>query len=164
MKIKMIVALDSVNGIGKNGKLPWHIPEDLKHFAKLTKGEGKNAVLMGRKTHESIGKKLPGRTNIVLTTQTDLVSEEPDLIFMNSISDVLDYSNNLSLDDLWIIGGGKIYDLFFKKTIKIDKLYVTEINGNYDCDTFFTNNYRDYFTFITQKELTHNVDIFCYYN
>lgn len=160
----MIVALDSVNGIGKNGKLPWHIPEDLKHFAKLTKGQGNNAVLMGRKTYESIGKKLPGRINIVLTTQPDMVSEDPDLIFMNSISDVLDYSDNLSLDDLWIIGGGKIYDLFFKKSYEIDKLYVTEINGNYDCDTFFINNYREYFTFMSQKELTHNVDVFCYYN
>jgi dihydrofolate reductase len=119
---------------------------------------------MGRKTYESIGKKLPGRINIVLTTQTDMVSEDPDLVFMNSISDVLDYSNNLSLDDLWIIGGGKIYDLFLKKPYEIDKLYVTEINGNYGCDTFLINNYREYFTFMTQKELTHNVDVFCYYN
>ena len=70
MQFKMIVAIDEKNGIGKKGTIPWYIPEDLKYFSRLTKGNGNNAVIMGRKTYESIGKALPKRKNLVLTRDT----------------------------------------------------------------------------------------------
>ena len=70
MNINIIVAYCKNNGIGLNNQLPWNIPEDLKRFAEITKGSGNNAVIMGKNTHESIGKVLPDRYNIVLSRTT----------------------------------------------------------------------------------------------
>ena len=68
VKFKMIVAMDLKNGIGKDNKLPWHYKEDLRYFSLMTKGQGNNAIIMGRKTHESIGKILPKRDNLILSS------------------------------------------------------------------------------------------------
>ena len=67
MNINIIVAYCKNNGIGLNNQLPWNIPEDLKRFSEITKGSGNNAIIMGKNTHESIGKVLPDRYNIVLS-------------------------------------------------------------------------------------------------
>ena len=71
-KLSIIVAMDEKSGIGKNGKIPWHIPEDLKHFKQITSS---HPVIMGRKTFESIGKPLPNRTNIVVTRELGYKAE-----------------------------------------------------------------------------------------
>ena len=75
MNFKLIVAVDKNNGIGKNNKIPWYFSEDLKYFAKMTKGGGNNAIIMGRKTYESIGNyPLPKRTNIIISSSYKNIS------------------------------------------------------------------------------------------
>ena len=101
MKYCMIVAIDKENGIGKQNSLPWHIPEDLKYFAKLTKGKGNNAVIMGRKTYESIGKPLPNRLNIIITTQKDKYQDSKNCLFTD-LDGVGVFLNNNSFEEIWL--------------------------------------------------------------
>ena len=135
----MIVATDKYNGIGKNQSIPWHIPEDLKYFSKLTKGDGKNAVVMGRKTYESIGKPLPKRLNIVITSQNYTSSEECIFTDINSICGICADNN---IETVWIIGGASLYQEYLPR---VDELYITLIDEKYDCDTFFPNDYESCF-------------------
>jgi dihydrofolate reductase len=137
MKINMIVAIDNYNGIGKDNKIPWNNPDDLKHFAKLTKGDGQNAVFMGRKTFESIGRPLPRRVNIVLTSQKSYQAD--GAICVNTYADAIKECENRAIETLWIIGGSSLYNYYLKE--KINELYITEIKGTYDCDTFFDGKY-----------------------
>lgn len=128
MKISIIAAIDEKRGIGKAGQLPWHISEDLKRFKQITSG---HTVIMGRKTFESIGKPLPNRVNIVITSQTqNMNSTSEDLIFVNSLEKALEKAK----DDVFIIGGGQVYA---ESIAKADKLYLTLIDGDFNCDTFF---------------------------
>jgi len=165
MVYKIIVAMDENNGIGKNNALPWHYPEDLKYFSKTTKGKGNNtnAVIMGRKTYESIGKPLPGRVNYILSrtkreninekTQTtensnnDNNNNNKNVLFFDNIADLHKDIESKNYNEAWIIGGAEIYNLFLSmssntnanspQSIKIDAIYVTHIKGNYNCDAFF---------------------------
>ena len=123
MKLNIIVAICKENrGIGLNNKLPWNYPEDLKYFSRITKGNGNNAIIMGRNTFESIGKTLPKRTNIILSKT--LTSNEKYLIFENII-DSLSYCKSQNFDEVFIIGGESIYN----QTIHlVDSIYVTEID------------------------------------
>ncbi|AZQ63611.1 dihydrofolate reductase [Flammeovirga pectinis] len=130
MKISIIVAKASNNVIGKDNQLIWHIPADLKYFKRTTSG---HCVIMGRKTHESIGKCLPKRSNIVISRNPDY---EPavDAILSNSLSDAISIARKQGEKEVFIIGGGTIYD----EAMKIaDKLYVTEIHDQFVGDTFF---------------------------
>lgn len=131
MNINIIVALcKHNNGIGINNKLPWYYPEDLKFFSRITKGNGNNAVIMGRKTYESIGKELSERTNIIISKT--LINK--NLHIFSNINDALSYCSLKKYDETFIIGGESIY----KESIKFaNKLYVTEIDEYYECDTFF---------------------------
>jgi dihydrofolate reductase len=146
----MIVATDIHQGIGKDGSLPWSIPEDLRHFAKLTKGSGKNAVLMGRKTYQSIGRPLPKRFNIVLSSQADVFnhrkSETENIIFVNGDDqqEIKTHCREKNIEELWVIGGASVYSAYFAK---VSELYVTEIQEEYHCDTFFMLhcNYKEAF-------------------
>ncbi len=122
--IKLICAMDANHGIGINGKMPWHFPEDLKYFKELTLN---HTVLMGRKTFESIGKTLPQRKNIILTHQLDY--SQPDCIIVHSLEEALNIDS-----DLFVIGGQKL----FEQTLPFaDELYLTEIHETFDSDTFF---------------------------
>lgn len=129
--ISIIAAMDEKRGIGKNGRLPWHLPEDLKRFKEITSN---HTIIMGRKTFESIGKPLPNRKNIVITGDlgfkiNDLRTGDNFLI-ANSLDEALENSKG----DAFIIGGGEI----FKQAIqKADKLYLTLVDGDFNCDTFF---------------------------
>ena len=125
MKISLIAAIDSKNGLGKSGVMPWHIPEDLKRFKQITSG---HTIIMGRKTFESIGKALPDRTNIVITQKLEL--QVQDALVVHSLSEAIEKAKG----DIFVIGGGEI----FKQAISIaDKLYLTQIEGDFNCDTFF---------------------------
>ena len=121
MKNKLICAVCRGGGIGKDGSLPWKIKEDLAFFSKLTKGKGNNAVVMGRKTWESLPGKLPGRRHIVLSR-----SPRDDV-------EVLSYEEILELgesEELMIIGGGEIYQLFLEHTKEIHKTIIdTNVEG-----------------------------------
>jgi len=141
--ISIIAAIDEKKGIGKAGKLPWHIKEDFKRFKDLT---SENTVIMGRKTFESIGKPLPNRFNIVITNQLGNMDTE-DLIFVNSLAEALEKAVRNPQGkhgDVFIIGGGQIYAQSIKKA---DKLYLTQVDGDFSCDTFFP----DYSDFTKEK-------------
>ena len=143
MQFKMIVAVDKKNGIGKSNNIPWYLPEDLKRFAKLTKGNGNNAVVMGRKTYESIGKALPGRKNLVLTRDTTLKVENDNLTYYNSLFEIKKHCIISNYDEVWIIGGSSLYNEFISS---VKELHMTEIDGEFDCDTFFVDDYKSLFS------------------
>lgn len=144
MSYHLIAGVDLENGIGKNGSIPWYFKKDLLHFSKLTKGEGNNAVIMGKNTWYSIkSKSLPGRLNIVLSKTMSISdvegSSNPDYIF-KSIEDLLEYKKYLNIDHFWIIGGQDIYESFLELNI-CSTAYITVINKVYNCDRFFPLDY-----------------------
>lgn len=129
---KMILCVDDKHGIGKDGSIPWHSTEDFKHFKAETVGQ---KVLMGYKTWESLPRKpLPDRLNIVVTSRTvsdDIINKHKDVIFIhkNSLSEFLRYN-----DGIMVIGGASIYEAALPY---IDEVILSQISGDYDCDTFF---------------------------
>ena len=141
------VAYDSKNGIGKDNSIPWYLPEDLKHFSKLTKGNGNNAIIMGKNTWLSLPKKpLKGRDNLILSRTLKANDNLPknDLIkSFEKINDVIDFCILQNYDEVWVIGGSEIYSLFLKN-YKISKIYATLIEKDYECDVFFPdiNNWK----------------------
>lgn len=138
MSFKIIVAMDNNNGIGKNNTLPWYLPEDLNYFAKKTKGNGNNAIIMGRKTYESIGRALSKRTSYVLSRTICKKEKNPKLHIYDNLDELLSAVKSANHDELWIIGGAEIYNIFLKANM-VSHIYITKINENYNCDTFFPN-------------------------
>jgi len=133
----MIVAMDEQNGIGLNNKLPWYFKEDMKYFSKITKGNGNNAIVMGKNTWLSLPKKpLPKRHNIILSKTQNYNGDGYETL--------REFSCNYNYDELWIIGGSQIYNLFMNNEM-VDEIHITKIKGNYHCDTFFPmlpSNYK----------------------
>ena len=127
MKIALIVAMTESRIIGKDQRLPWHLPADLKRFRQLTLGK---PILMGRKTHESIGKPLPGRENLVLTTDMGYLAAGCTVV--HSLSEALDSAGNAT--ELMVIGGAALYREFLPRA---DRLYVTLIHRSFEGDTVF---------------------------
>jgi len=126
--ISFIVALDQKNAIGKDNQLPWHLPEDLKFFKRTTMG---HPIAMGRKTHESIGRVLPGRENIVITRQPYYQCEGCTVFF--SIDEFVAYSQKQN-NEIFVIGGAEI----FRETLRFaNRLYLTYIDETFAGDTFF---------------------------
>lgn len=134
MKLNIIVAMCKNKGIGYQNKLPWKFSKDMKYFSTLTKGNNNNAIIMGRKTHESIGKNLPNRYNIVLSKSIHKNSK--DISFFNNIQDILSFCIEKKFQQVWVIGGETIYKQFLDLNI-VDEVYITEIMKYYTCDTFF---------------------------
>ena len=125
--MSLIVAMDRNRVIGARGRLPWHIPADIKRFRRLTLG---HHVVMGRKTWESIGRPLPGRTNVVLTRQPGFVAEGVHVV--SRLDDALRLA--AGDDEIFVIGGGELYT----ETLPLaDRLYVTEVHGDFAGDTWF---------------------------
>lgn len=129
MKVSFIVATSENLTIGVDNDLPWRLPTDLKLFKKITSG---HCIIMGRKTYDSIGKPLSKRTNIVITSQKELLIE--GCIVKNSITDALDYAKSLDESEAFIIGGASIY----KSALNIvDRIYLTLVHAHIDGDAFF---------------------------
>lgn len=131
MRLSILVAMAKNRVIGKNNALPWHLSADLKHFKALTMG---HPIIMGRKTYESIGKLLPGRTNVIVTRQK--AYQVVGAIIVNSIDDALKVcqagvdGNN----EVFLIGGAELY----QQTLGLcNRIYVTEIQRDFDGDTLF---------------------------
>ena len=150
----IIVAVDSKNGIGKKGNLPWSLSADMKRFKEITSTTKdkvkKNALVMGRKTWDSIPEKfrpLPGRLNVVLTRDTQLLFPAT-VIKANGLQEALKILETKKkqgvVESIFVIGGGEI----FKEAINqpaCQKIYLTKIEHNFQCDTFlwdFTNDYQ----------------------
>lgn len=120
MHISLIAALDRNRGIGKDNDLPWRLPDDLKRFKALTLGK---PVLMGRKTAESLGRALPGRTNLVLTRSGRVPFESMQAVA--SIDEALVAARDGGAAELCVIGGAEIYALTLPLA---DKLYLTHVD------------------------------------
>lgn len=133
--ISVVVATDSKGGIGKDNKLMWNIPSDLKRFKEITTknqikidNDIKNIVVMGKKTYDSIGRELPNRANIVLSSKNKC---------SYSVEDILDYNERFPEEEIFVIGGEQIYKQFLPYT---DKIYLTRVRGDFGADKFFYFN------------------------
>jgi len=131
--MNLIVAVDRNWGIGSKDNMPWHIPEDMEFFRKMTLNK---TVVMGRITFLSFPKQRPlkNRQNIILTRDTNFSVK--GAIVVNGIKSLLDYVSNINSDDVFIIGGQSIYQTFEKYC---KKAYVTKIDNEYEVDTYFPN-------------------------
>ena len=138
MKLNVIVAFESgKQGIGIKNTIPWHLPDDLRNFSKVTKGQGNNAIIMGRKTWESLPKKpLPGRQNIILSRSLDDITLYGNELYFSDMKKAVDHCIKKSFDETWIIGGYQVYKEAIND-IDVHELHITEIYKEYECDVFF---------------------------
>lgn len=137
MLVSLIVAVDLNNGIGKSNGLLCHLPADLKYFKQTTSG---HHIIMGRKTYESIGRPLPNRTNIIISSNKDL--SIPGCIVMHSLQAAIDYASSQGENEVFITGGGTIYS---EALPLAEKICLTRIQHVFDADTFFPqldNNWK----------------------
>ena len=125
-RLTLVVAIDAQRGIGIGNKLPWHLPEDLAHFKRVTLGQ---PIIMGRKTFDSIGRPLPGRRNIVVTRNAGWSHAGVDAV--TSLEAALELVKDEAAS---IIGGAQV---FAASMDVADRMIVTEIAHSFDCDTFF---------------------------
>ena len=128
-EVTIIAAAAENNALGKDNRLIWHIPEDLKRFKRLTSG---HAIIMGRKTFESLPKALPNRHNIVISRNKSYAAEGASIC--HNLEEAMALAENDSQP--FIIGGGQIYKLALEANL-VDKIYLTKINHAFDGDTFF---------------------------
>lgn len=140
----LIVALCKNSGIGLNGKLPWNIKEDMQYFTKQTKGSGNNAVIMGKNTWVSLPNKyLPGRDNFIISSRMiidEIMNDGHRLKTFKNLEEVNEFCTWAKYDTIWIIGGAMLYKECLERNF-INKCYITSIDYEYKCDTFF--NYSD---------------------
>ena len=166
----IIVAVDQKNGIGKDGKLPWHLTGDLKHFREITcttrSKKKKNAVVMGRKTWDSLPaqfRPLPDRVNVVLTQNPNLSLPE-GVLKADSFEKIIEISQNERLKDLvetfFIIGGQQVFETAIRQP-QCEKIYLTQISKTFDCDTFFPA-FKDQFE-EKSRSMQHNEGPIDYY-
>jgi dihydrofolate reductase len=143
MKISIIVAVSKNGVIGSEGGLPWHIPEDLKRFKKITQH---HPVIMGRKTYESIGKILPQRENIIITRQKDYHIEGAAIV--HSFQDALELCQSMDTEEVFVIGGESIYREALKH---LDRIYLTRIHREYEGESTFPEIVMDDYTKILEE-------------
>jgi dihydrofolate reductase len=130
--MEAILAIDSKNGLAKNGNIPWKSKKDMSFFINKTKN---NIVVMGRKTYDSLPHPLINRLNVVLT-KTPKYSEHNNVLFTNDI-------DNLLSEKIFIIGGKTIYDQFLPLC---EKVWITKFKKDYECDLFFEYDFSDFVT------------------
>lgn len=129
IRIAHVVAAADNNGIGKDGRLLWHLPNDLKFFKNTTWGM---PVIMGRKTFESVGKPLPGRINIVVTKQKNWSAE--GVVVASSLEDAMEKARQTDCLEWFIIGGGEIYR---QSMDRADRIYMTRVHASLDASVFY---------------------------
>jgi dihydrofolate reductase len=127
--ISLIVAVSTNNAIGKNNQLLWHLPNDLKFFKNTTWG---GVVIMGRKTFESVGKPLPGRLNIVITSNPNWHVDE--VIAAKNLETAIEKAKEAHYKEIFIIGGGEIYQ---QSIALANRIYLTRVHTQIEGDTFF---------------------------
>ncbi|MGH9353103.1 MAG: dihydrofolate reductase [Terriglobia bacterium] len=125
--LSLIVAVGEHNEIGKSGKMPWHLPADLKHFKTITLGK---PIIMGRKTFEAIGKPLPERRNIVITR--DRGYHATGFEVAHAFTDALVMA--AGVPEIMVIGGGELYR---EALPRAQRIYLTRMHASFDADTFF---------------------------
>jgi dihydrofolate reductase len=133
IRVSAIVAMARNRVIGRENRLPWHLSEDLKYFKRVTLGK---PIITGRKNHESIGRLLPGRLNILVTRQKGF--EVPGARVVHSVEEALqvatEEARRIGVDEVFVIGGGEIYA---QAMGACERLYVTEVERDVEGDVFF---------------------------
>ncbi len=152
MLISLVVAAATNNAIGKEGVMPWHLPNDMKHFKNVTWGM---PVIMGRKTFESLGKSLPGRKNIVITRQDGWTAE--NAVVVKSLEDALFVAGQTDAIEVMVIGGGEIYKAYFEKAKRI---YLTRVEAEPEADTYFPPIHPDQWHLVNQQNRGGGVSTF----
>lgn len=142
----LILAVDDKNWLWKNGDLAWRLPEDMKYFKNITTSSdcenSQNAVIMGRKTWDSIPERfrpLPDRMNCILSSSYEKNAEKIDTnsYGFNSLQACLEFlSQRKDIEKTFVIGGSHLYNMTLTH-LKLEKIYLTQISGNFDCDVFF---------------------------
>jgi dihydrofolate reductase len=131
MKLSLICAMASNGIIGRNNGLPWHLPEDLRYFKATTMG---HSIIMGRKTWESIGRPLPGRTSIVVTRDADYVAEGAKVVY--SMQDALRLAESIAVidgtEEAFVIGGAALYATAMPIA---DRFHLTRVHAEVEGDT-----------------------------
>ena len=140
MTLSLIVAMDQQGGIGQSGRLPWHLPDDLRYFKQVTQDA---TLLMGRKTWESLPGLLPGRPHWVLSRSM------PQTEGIKVFSNWNDMRQNLGHQQAFVIGGSALYRLALEQ---VETLFVTHVHGTFDCDVFFPDIVWDDWELIHQEE------------
>ncbi len=141
MRLSMIVAMDDNQLIGKDNALPWHLPADLGYFKKVTTGK---TVLMGRKTHESIGRPLPNRRNVIVSRNADFEAQGCEVV--SSINAALELAKDD--DEVMVMGGASFYEQMLPS---VDRLYITYIEGSYEGDAYFPVFNKDEFEQVSRE-------------
>ncbi len=149
MKIALLVAVAENGVIGRGGELPWHLAADLRRFKRITMD---HAILMGRKTWESIGRPLPGRTSIVISREADFHTGHTQVAVATSLDKALSIAGHADCeqDQLFIIGGAAIYELALPRA---DRLYYTRVKAVVEGDVYFPEiNWQEW----TLQESSHH--------
>ena len=157
MFVNIIVAYSNNKGIGKDNTLPWKISSDLKKFRNLTTGNKNNAIIMGKNTYLSLNNRsLPNRDNLILSSslRIDKIDKNNNITrsFKNEIN-LKKFLDKKNYDELWLIGGANIYDLFLNKTniFVVKNIYVTLIDEIIECDTFFPELDNNKYSFMSKS-------------
>lgn len=150
MIISLIVAIGEDGVIGSNNQLPWYLPADLKYFKKITTG---HTIIMGRKTHESIGKALPNRHNIIITRNINYKSEGVS-VFTN-IKEAISVAQSNNETECFVIGGA---ELFKEALLYCNKMYITNIHHKFEGDVFFKPDYSNWNLIACEKHLADEIN------
>lgn len=150
MRVSLIVAKSKNNVIGINNTLPWRLKSDLAQFKALTTG---HHILMGRKTFESIGKPLPNRVSLVISSSPREVSES--VYWFNSIFRAIKFAERSGESELFIIGGEKIYRYALSL---VDRIYLTEVDCEIEGDAFFPSISTKNYKLVSETKYTKDAD------
>ena len=146
MTVSLIVAASTNNVIGSDGELPWHLPDDLRNFKRLTTGK---PIIMGRKTFDSIGRPLPDRRNVVITRDPDYVAAGCDVV--SSPAAALELVHDAA--EVMIIGGGQVYESFLPLA---DRVYLTRVHAEVDGDAVFPELEKNEWALVSSE--SHDAD------
>ena len=138
----MVVAASINNVIGRQGKLPWHIPEDLRRFRQLTIGK---PIVMGRRTYDSIGRPLPGRRNIVISRQQRLRIDGCEVVASPDEALLL----AAGAEEVMIIGGERVYEAFLSRA---ERIHMTRVHVSVEGDAFFPNLHPEEWQVLSSQE------------
>ncbi|MCS6794989.1 MAG: dihydrofolate reductase [Raineya sp.] len=131
--VSLIVAASENNVIGKDGKLPWRLKDDMQFFKKLTTS---HVLIMGRKTFESLPKVLPNRVHIIVSRDKNYDVDDENCYVLNILDEAIDFARTFLGKEIFIIGGGTIYEQAIKKKV-VKKIYLTRVKAILEGDTFF---------------------------
>jgi dihydrofolate reductase len=150
MRLAMIVAQSSNRVIGRDNKLPWYLPGDLKYFKQATMGK---PIIMGRKTFESIGKPLPGRLNIIISRDASFTAQGTKVVM--SLPEAIELAESQALidgvDEAMIIGGAQIYALALPE---VERLYITQVHADIEGDAYFPEFNRSQWTELGREDFS----------